>query len=131
MPGFVLIVEDSEPCVTTLEFALMGLTDLETRTARTADEALRIIDKAAGDNSSGRICALVTDLNLPAMDGFELIQRVRSQARHARLPILVISGDSDPRNSDALNQLGVDAYFVKPYSPAAVRRTLQSLLHGT
>jgi CheY-like chemotaxis protein len=126
MPGFILIVEDSEPCVMTLEFALSGLTGLETRTASTAAEALRIIE---GENGSFR--ALITDLNLPVMDGFELIQRVRAQARHARLPILVTSGDSNPGNSAALNRLGVNAYFVKPYSPAAVRRTLEGLLHGT
>jgi CheY-like chemotaxis protein len=131
MPGFILIVEDSEPCVMTLEFALSGLTGLETRTAHTAAEALRIIETSLTSSESGTIRALVTDLNLPAMDGFELIQRVRSQARHARLPILVTSGDSDPGNSATLNRLGVDAYFVKPYSPAAVRRTLEGLLHAT
>lgn len=127
MPGFILIVEDSEPCATTLEFALFGL---ETRTARTATEALRIMGEGMG------VRALVTDLHLPPgagleMDGFELIQRIRSQVRHARLPILVISGDSDPRNSETLNRLGVDAYFVKPYSPAALRRTLQGLLNDS
>jgi CheY-like chemotaxis protein len=127
MPGFILIVEDSEPCVTTLEFALFGLPGLETRTARNAHEALKII---AG-NESDSIRALVTDLNLPSMDGFELIQRVRSQFRHAKLPILVTSGDSDPTNSQTLTRLGVDAYFVKPYSPAALRRTLEGLLYAT
>jgi CheY-like chemotaxis protein len=131
MPGFILIVEDSEPCVMTLEFALSGLTGLETRTAHTAAEALQIIEKSYSLGDNGSIRALVTDLHLPAMDGFELIQRVRAQVRHAHLPILVISGDSDPGNSDILNRLGVDAYFVKPYSPAAVRRTLEGLLHAT
>lgn len=122
--GVILIVEDSEPCITTLEMALQGLAALETRTARTGDEALAIL--ASG---SCPVRAVVTDLQLPAMDGFELIQQIRSRSPQVTLPILVTSGDSDPGNSERLRLLGADAYFVKPYSPAALRRTLERLLH--
>ena len=56
---------------------------------------------------------------------------VRSRSNRAALPILVTSGDSDPGNSERLRRLGADAYFVKPYSPAALRRTLEQLLHAS
>jgi len=123
--GVILIVEDSEPCVTTLEMALAGLSPLETRAARNGAEALAIL-------ASGKypVRAVVTDLQLPAMDGFELIKQIRSRSPQATLPILVTSGDSDPGNSERLRLLGADAYFVKPYSPAALRRTLERLLHA-
>jgi two-component system chemotaxis response regulator CheY len=121
-PGIILIVEDSEPCITTLEMALLGLGSLETRTARTGLEALAIL-------ADSPVRAIVTDLQLPAMDGFELIEYVRAHSTQAALPILVTSGDSDPGNSARLRRIGADAYFVKPYSPAAVRRTLEKLLH--
>jgi CheY-like chemotaxis protein len=123
MPRIILIVEDSEPCGTTLELALLGLNGLETLTARTAQEALRILASETND-----VRAIVTDLHLPMMDGFELIERVRLKSN---LPILVTSGDSDPENSKRLRKLGANAYFEKPYSPAAVRRTLEHLLHAT
>ena len=71
---------------------------------------------------------MVTDLNLPSMDGFELIERVRSDSRTARLPIVVISGDSDPRTPARIYGLGADAFFGKPYSPAQVRQKLEQLL---
>jgi CheY-like chemotaxis protein len=125
-PGVILIVEDSEPCVTTLEMALLGMAGLETRIARTAAEALLILASNAGP-----VRAVITDLQLPAMDGFELIEHIRSRTPQAALPILVTSGDTDPGNSERLRRLGADAYFVKPYSPAAVRRTLEKLLHAT
>ncbi len=79
---------------------------------------------------AGDIGALVTDLNMPRMDGFELIERVRAQVRYARLPIIVVSGDADPRTPDRLARLGVDAFFSKPYSPAEVRRKLEQLLNA-
>jgi two-component system, chemotaxis family, chemotaxis protein CheY len=122
-PGIILIVEDSEPCITTLEMALLGLGALETRTARTGTEALSIL-------ANSPVRAIVTDLQLPTMDGFELIEFVRHSSQ-AALPILVTSGDSDPGNSERLRRLGANAYFVKPYSPAALRRTLEQLLHAS
>jgi CheY-like chemotaxis protein len=64
------------------------------------------------------------------MDGFELIARVRSQPRNPPLPIVVISGDNDPRTLARLAELGADAYFPKPYSPAEVRQKLEQLLNG-
>jgi CheY-like chemotaxis protein len=119
----VLIVEDAESCATTLEFALLGIPHTDVRVAPTARQALELLASAGG-----RISALVTDLNLPSMDGFELIERVRSDTRTARLPIVVVSGDSDPRTPERIHRLGADAYFGKPYSPAQVRQKVEQLL---
>lgn len=119
----VLIVEDAESCATTLEIALLAIPHIHIRVAPTARQALELLASAGG-----KICALVTDLNMPAMDGFELIERVRADSRTARLPIVVISGDSDPQTPARLYRLGADAYFGKPYSPAQVRQKVEQLL---
>jgi CheY-like chemotaxis protein len=119
----VLIVEDAESCATTLEIALLAIPHIHVRVAPTARQALEILSSSAGS-----FCALVTDLNMPSMDGFELIQRVRSDSRTAQLPIVVISGDCDPQTPERLNRLGANAYFGKPYSPAQVRQKVEQLL---
>jgi DNA-binding response OmpR family regulator len=123
MARTVLIVEDTAPSRDTLEVALMRVPGVAVRSVATAEEAMNCL--AAED-----VCALVTDLHLPSMDGFELIQRVRSQPRISPFPILVISGDTDPRTVARLAELGADAYFPKPYSPAEVRHKLEQLLNG-
>ena len=123
MTGTVLIVEDTEPCRDTLEVALMRVPGLAVRSVATAEEALQYL-------ATDEVCALVTDLHLPQMDGFELIRAIRSRPRGASLPILVISGDNDPRTMARLAGLGADAYFSKPYSPAEVRQKLEQLLNG-
>ena len=117
----VLIVEDTELCRDTLEMALMRVPNLAVRSVTSAEEALEWLD-------ANKVCALVTDLHLPHMNGFELIETVRRQPWRSSLPILVISGDSDPRVRARVAGLGADAYFPKPYSPAAVRHKLVELL---
>jgi CheY-like chemotaxis protein len=66
-------------------------------------------------------------LRLSLIDGFELIERVRAQPCLAQLPIIVISGDSEPETPRRVRALGA-AYFGKPYSPGAVRQALEQLL---
>jgi CheY-like chemotaxis protein len=70
----------------------------------------------------------VLDLHMPAMDGFELIRRIRGDARYARVPIIVVSADTDPRTPERTYRLGANAYFSKPCSPASVRHKLEELL---
>jgi DNA-binding response OmpR family regulator len=119
----VLIVEDTELCRDTLEVALMKLPNLAVQSVTTAEEALEWLD-------ANEACALVTDLHLPLMNGFELIQAVRGRPWRSSLPILVISGDSDPRIPTRVAKLGANAFFSKPYSPAEVLHKLEQLLDG-
>jgi len=70
-------------------------------------------------------------LNMPRMDGYELIRRLRNGGRHAATPIVVVSGDTDPATPQRVAQMGVNAFFPKPFSPAEVRRKLEQILDGT
>jgi len=124
-PLAVLIVEDSENSAATLEIALLGIPGLTVLLASSGMEALRIL----GDDAR-RIAAVVTDLNMPRMDGFELIQRIRQDRRLAATPIVVVSADTDPATPRRVAELGVNAFFSKPFSPAGVRRKLEQLLNG-
>lgn len=119
----ILIVEDSETCAETLQIAFESIPGLETIVLKNLGAAL-----AALRNRDISIAALVTDLHMPRNDGFELIRQLRAEVRYARLPVLLISGDSDPQLPERALACGVDAFFSKPYSPAAVRRKLEQLL---
>jgi CheY-like chemotaxis protein len=119
----VLVVEDAEDCSATLDIALHSIAGITVRFAATAEEALRIIERA-------NVSAVITDLHLPAMDGFELVARMRRQSRYAAIPIVVISGDADPDTPRRALSLGANAFFPKPYSPGAVRQKLEELIHA-
>jgi CheY-like chemotaxis protein len=122
MDRTVLIVEDSDTSADTLEIALLSLNGVSVAHAATGRTAWQLIQKQ-------QVSAIITDLHMPQMDGFELIARVRAAAGATHVPIIVISGDSDPETPERVRRLGADAYFVKPYSPAAVRDKLERLLH--
>ncbi|MBS1873432.1 MAG: response regulator [Acidobacteria bacterium] len=123
MSRIVLLVEDAESCSTTLEVALDRIPDLVVKSATTSEQALEMLHREP-------ISALITDLHLPNMDGMELVERVRARPSGARIPILVISGDADPRTPERVLRAGADAFFAKPYSPAAVRQKLETLLNA-
>ena len=72
----VLVVEDSENTAAMLEIALSDIPGVSIVLASSALEAWRIL---SGQGPSIR--AIVTDLNMPRMDGFELIRRVRADGR--------------------------------------------------
>ncbi len=124
MARTVLIVEDSDTTADTLEIALLALPDVSVAHAPSGRKAWQLIQDEP-------FSAIITDLHMPHMDGFELIERVRAAARLAYVPIIVVSGDCDPDTPERVRRLGADAYFAKPYSPAAVRETLERLLHET
>jgi len=123
----ILIVEDSETCAETLQIALESIPGLKTIVLPSLGAAL-----AALRNDDHNIAALVTDLHMPRCagleGGFELIRQLRAEVRYASLPVLLISGDSDPQLPQRALAHGADAFFSKPYSPAAVRRKLEQLL---
>jgi CheY-like chemotaxis protein len=121
----VLVVDDVETCATLLEVALLRIPGVAVTCAESGQEALQLLGVPGA-----RVCAMVTDLNMPILDGFDLIARVRSDRRYAGMPIIAVSGDTDPRTPERVTRLGVDAFFAKPYSPAIVRRALENLLDG-
>jgi DNA-binding response OmpR family regulator len=121
--GIVLIVDDSEACAETLQIALESCAGVEVHVAYTAPAALRLLHSV-----SGPVAAVISDLQLPGMSGMDFLSRLRSESRFAQVPVLIISGDTDPlAPQDALSR-GASAYFTKPYSPSEIRRKLEQLL---
>lgn len=126
MSKLVFIVEDSETCAETLLIALEALPGVEARVIPNLRSAISAIE-----NEQNAVAALVTDLHLgnaALSDGFDLIRQLRARPRFANLPIVLISGDSDPQLADRAIRQGANAFFPKPYSPAAVRKTLEQLI---
>lgn len=68
--------------------------------------------------------AVVTDWNMPVMDGRELAKAVRAETEIAHLPILMISSEADPRRVTRALLAGVDEYLFKPVDEAMIRERL-------
>jgi two-component system chemotaxis response regulator CheY len=119
----VFIVEDSDACAETLEIALDGLPGCQPRRVNGAPLALVQMRRHPGN-----VAAVVTDMHLAQSSGLDLIRELRADAHLSHVPVILISGDTDPLLPERAFELGANAFFAKPYSPAAVRRKLEQLL---
>jgi CheY-like chemotaxis protein len=122
----ILVVDDVEDCIATLGLALETLPGVVIRPAHSAEAALK--ELAALD--SGTFSAVITDIQLPEMSGLELVARIRENPRFRSLPILVVSADPDPSTPARALGMGANAYFAKPFSPSAMRKKLEELIHA-
>jgi CheY-like chemotaxis protein len=120
----ILVVDDAEDCIATLDLALQALPGIVIRAQPSAEAALAYLEH-------DRVSAVITDIHLPEMTGLELVARIREDPRFRTLPILVVSADTDPETPARALGLGANAYFAKPYSPSAMRRKLEELIHAS
>lgn len=99
---------------------------LELRHWPSAEELLA--DLAAGDPTAPWPTALVIDLNLPGLDGADLVERLRAGSATRALPAFVLSGSNRQRDIDRCYAAGANAYLTKPGGIAELRALLRMLL---
>lgn len=78
--------------------------------------------------SGQRFDLVVTDYNMPEMDGCELVQAIRE--RHSTIPILMVTSEHDESRLSAVEQAGVSAICDKPFAPNSVKTLVQRMLQA-
>ena len=78
--------------------------------------------------ASERFDLVVTDVNMPVMDGLKLVKHVRGDPRHEKTPIVIITTESAPHDRDRAMALGANAYIEKPIQAPRVIRAVRKLL---
>ncbi len=102
-----LIVDDSLSIRKYLSSLLMQK-GFQTGTARNGYEALELLNK-------GQFDIMITDLEMPKLSGYELIETLRYDQRFNTLPIVVLTGRAGDNFRQLTTELGADAYMVKPF----------------
>jgi two-component system chemotaxis response regulator CheY len=114
----VLTVDDSR---TMREMLRLALTDAGYRVVQAEDgvHGLEVLSDETPD-------VIVTDINMPRMDGFGFIEEVRSDPRYRGLPILVLTTESDAEKKNRARMAGATGWIIKPFNPEklveAIRR---------
>jgi two-component system chemotaxis response regulator CheY len=116
-----LIIEDSPMMRQLLVFALARIRNLRVTEADDGVDGLR---KLAG----ARFDIIVTDINMPIMDGLKLIRRVRTDPVHKDTPIIVITTEGAEEDRHRALQLGANAYITKPIQAPQVIAKVKELL---
>jgi len=118
----ILIVEDSPTMRALLCSALEGLdAPVKITEAENGFAALRCLPRESFD-------LVVTDINMPDINGLELVSFVKSNAAYRAIPLIIISTEGSQRDREKGVGLGADAYLVKPFDPEEFREVVADLL---
>ncbi len=116
-----LVVEDSPMMRQLLVFALSRVKNLKVTEADDGVDGLR---KLAGN----KFDLILTDINMPIMDGLKLVKRVRSDPMHKETPIIIITTEGSTEDRQRALQLGANAYITKPIQAPQVIAKVKELL---
>jgi CheY-like chemotaxis protein len=119
----VLVAEDDDGVAETLKSVLEDDGD-EIRRAQDGLQAVNLLNELPFD-------LVILDLEMPAMNGFDVCRSVRNNKRLDGLPILVLTVRSDPNDIIAGFEAGVSDYMIKPFSEAQLRARARSWLTRT
>jgi two-component system, chemotaxis family, chemotaxis protein CheY len=118
MTKTVLTVDDSR---TMRDMLMLALSNAGYRVVQAEDgvHGLEVLQSTVPD-------VIITDINMPRMDGFGFIEGVRGNDRHRGVPILVLTTESDSTKKDKARRAGATGWIVKPFDPVklveAIRR---------
>ncbi len=118
----VLVVDDS-PSVRRVVSNMLKQHGWEVQMARDGIEALDLI-------SHETPAAVLLDIEMPRMDGYELIATVRAQEQYRTLPLVVLTSRAAAKHQQRALQLGASSYVIKPYQDEELINTLNSLVYG-
>ncbi|MGE0711318.1 MAG: response regulator [Planctomycetota bacterium] len=90
-----------------------------------ARNGLDALDKL--EKEGWKVDLLLTDWNMPGMDGVSLIQAVRSRAEGKRLPIIVISSEGEDARIAQAFAVGASSYVIKPFKKEVLQRKIQAV----
>jgi chemotaxis protein histidine kinase CheA/ActR/RegA family two-component response regulator len=122
--GKHLLVVDDSPSVRRVVSSMLKQHNWEVQMARDGIEALEMI-------SAQTPAAVLLDIEMPRMDGYELISTVRAQEQYRTLPLIVLTSRAAAKHHQRAIALGANEYVVKPYQDEELLRVIERLVFGT
>lgn len=122
MAKCILVVDDSETVRQVLQLTL----------ANAGFDVIEAVDgvDGLGKLAGARVDMLITDLNMPNMDGLELINQVRQGGAHRFIPIVMLTTESSEQKKLAGREAGASGWIVKPFKPEQLLKVVKLVLGG-
>jgi len=117
----VLIVEDSPTMRQLIAFALKRIRGVRIVEASDGVDGLKKL-------SSERFDLILTDINMPIMDGLKLVSLVRNDSNYKSIPIVVITTEGAQEDRERALALGANDYITKPIQPTKILDVAKALL---
>lgn len=117
----ILIVEDSATTRALIRAVIEELGEFETVEASSGFEALKILPQQEYD-------LIITDINMPDINGLELINFVRNNPRYNQIPIIIVSTERSEEDKKRGMALGATAYVTKPFKSLELQEIIQKTI---
>jgi two-component system chemotaxis response regulator CheY len=117
----ILIVEDSATTRALIRAVIDELGDVETVEASSGFEALKMLPQQEYD-------LIITDINMPDINGLELISFVRNNPRYAHLPIIIVSTERSEEDKKRGMALGATSYVAKPFKSGELQEIIKKTI---
>lgn len=117
----VLVVEDSSMMRSMIRSLAEDMEDIEVVEASTGFEALKLLPVQEFN-------LIITDINMPDINGLELINFVKKDKRYSHIPLLIVSTEKSEEDKKRGMSLGADSYITKPFNPEELQGTIKKLL---
>ncbi len=118
----LLVVDDSSTMRRIIINTLQRLGYNDVLEAAHGLEAWSILDR------SDNIDILITDWNMPEMNGLELVKKTRSDSRYEDIPIIMVTTEGGKAEVITALKAGVNNYIIKPFTPQVLREKLEAVL---
>lgn len=120
-PSKVLIVEDSRATREMLAAAVELVGGVEVYTASSGFEALKVLPRH-------RFSLIITDINMPDINGLELINFVKKNPNYRHVPLFVVTTEGRAQDRERGLQLGASEYLIKPFESETLTALVQRYL---
>ena len=116
----ILVIDDELTMTTLLEFFLSN--DYEVYSAHSGSEALVWLERNLPN-------LIISDIQMPQMDGFEFLKQVRLKGYTKHTPIIMLSGKSESKERVKCYKLGAQDYLTKPFNPEELNELVKKNLY--
>jgi two-component system chemotaxis response regulator CheY len=120
----VLIVDDAKTMRTIIKNVLkkLGFSDENFLEAGDGEEALKILEEHPDE-----IKIIFLDWNMPKMNGFEFLKKVRANKKYDHIKIVMVTTETKKENVIAALKAGVNNYIAKPFTPQVLKQKLEQM----
>jgi two-component system chemotaxis response regulator CheY len=115
----ILTIDDSKTMRDMLMLTLQG-SGYDVLQAVDGQDGLDVLQKETVD-------VIITDINMPKMDGYGVIQNLRSNPSYDSTPILVLTTESDREKKERARELGATGFIVKPFNPTTLVEVIRKV----
>ena len=124
MSHTILVVDDSP---TVVKFVSVSLKNMGYKIL-TASDGMDAIEKISTLPETEKVDLVITDLNMPNLDGYSLIETLRQNARHKDTPIIILSSEDGDDDQERGIQVGANSYLVKPFNSSVLTEEVTKYL---